>query len=63
LIYFVIFIGFIEIYTKSENKASIFYYYKILLIYSLAILGLWLFVLVAWYILGLPIGVNVWPTA
>lgn len=62
LIYFVIFVGFIEIYSKDEQRASIFCYYRTLLIYALSILGLWLFILITWYIIGLPIGINAWPT-
>ncbi len=60
--YFIIFIGYLEIYNKSENRVSFRDSYKMLWPYSLAIALLWLFVILAWYIIGLPIGFGTYPT-
>ena len=60
--YFIIFIGYLEIYNKSESRISFRDSYKMLWPYSLAIALLWLFVIMAWYIVGLPIGFGAYPT-
>ena len=60
--YFVIFIGFIEVFTKNKNDFSIRNCYKIILPYFFVILLMWLIMLVCWYIIGLPIGIGVYPT-
>ena len=60
--YFVIFIGFIEVYTKNKNDFSIRNCYKVILPYFFVILLMWLVMLVCWYIIGLPIGIGVYPT-
>ncbi len=62
LAYFVIFIGFIEFYNKEERSTGVRQCYKVLPIYTLGITLLWLFIIVSWYIIGLPIGVNTFPT-
>ncbi len=59
--YFVIFIGFIEIYTKNKNDFSIRNCYKIILPYFLVVSLMWLFMIICWYIIGLPIGPGVYP--
>lgn len=60
-IYFVIFIGFVEVYTKNKNDFSIRGCYKAVLPYFLAIGLIWLFLIVCWYVIGLPIGPNIFP--
>lgn len=60
--YFVIFIGFIEVYTKNKNDFSIRNCYKVILPYFFVILLMWLVMLLCWYIIGLPIGIGVYPT-
>lgn len=60
--YFVIFIGFIEVYTKNKTDFSIRNCYKVILPYFLAILFMWLVMIICWYVIGLPIGVGVYPT-
>lgn len=62
LAYFVIFLGYLEIYNKEENTVSIRDCYKMLWPYAIAIACLWLFIIVSWYIVGLPIGINALPT-
>lgn len=59
--YFVIFIGFIEVFTKNKNDFSIRGCYKVILPYFLGIALIWLIMIVCWYIIGLPIGPGVYP--
>ena len=60
--YFVIFIGFVEVYTKNKNDFSIKKCYKIIFPYFLAIMLLWILLIICWYIIGLPIGPSVYPS-
>ncbi len=58
--YFVVYLGFIGLYSKSDfsiNKC-----YKLLWPFFIAILILWLFIIFGWYVLKAPIGPNVFPT-
>lgn len=59
--YFVIFIGFIEVFTKNKNDFSIRGCYRVILPYFVAIALIWLLMIVCWYIIGLPIGVGIYP--
>ena len=59
--YFVIFIGFIEVYTKNKNDFSIRGCYKMVLPYFLGIAIIWLIMIVCWYVIGLPIGPGMYP--
>jgi aminobenzoyl-glutamate transport protein len=38
-----------------------FTYYSLVLPYPLIFLGVWLLMLVAWYLVGLPIGPGIYP--
>ncbi len=60
--YFVIFIGFVEVYTKNKNDFSIKGCYRAIFPYFLAIALMWILLIVCWYVIGLPIGVGVYPT-
>ena len=58
--YFVIYLGFIGLYSKSDfsiNKC-----YKLIWPYFLAIFLLWMFIIFGFYVLKAPIGPNVFPT-
>lgn len=59
--YFVIFIGFIEVYTKNKNDFSIRNCYRVIFPYFAVISLMWLFMIICWYIIGLPIGPGVYP--
>ncbi|MDD2202843.1 MAG: AbgT family transporter [Bacilli bacterium] len=61
-VYFIIFVGFLEMYNKGETRISLGDCYKMLWPYSVAIALLWMFILITWYIIGLPIGFGVYPT-
>ena len=57
--YFVILIGFLEIYnTKKKNEISLIDAMGLMVPYTIAFSVLWLLVLIGFYILGLPLGFN-----
>ena len=60
--YFVIFIGFVEVYTKNKNDFSIKKCYKYILPYFGVIALVWILLVVCWYIIGFPIGPGVYPS-
>jgi aminobenzoyl-glutamate transport protein len=60
--YFIIFVGYLEMYNKNETRISLRDCYKMLWPYAVAIALLWVFILISWYIIGLPIGFGVYPT-
>ncbi len=59
--YFVIFIGFVEVYTKNKNEFSIRNCYRLILPYFAVIAAMWILMLICWYVIGLPIGPGVYP--
>jgi aminobenzoyl-glutamate transport protein len=60
--YFIILVGYLEMYNKNETTISLRDCYKMLWPYSVAIALLWIFILITWYIIGLPIGFGIYPT-
>lgn len=61
--YYIIMLAFLEKYRTSEkNPISIFGILKAILPTVLIIGFVWLLLVVLWYIMGLPIGVNTLPT-
>lgn len=59
--YFVIFIGFVEVYTKNKNDFSIRNCYKTILPYFFAVGLVWLILIICWYVIGLPVGPGIYP--
>lgn len=59
--FFVIFVGFVDIYTKNKNDFGIKKCYKIVFPYFTTIMLIWIIMLICWYIIGLPIGPGVYP--
>lgn len=59
--YFVIFIGFVEVYTKNKNDFSIRNCYRVILPYFFVIGLVWLVLIICWYVIGLPIGPGIYP--
>lgn len=59
--YFVVFIGMIQLYNKNEEMIGIKDIYKLLLPYLVVIFFFWIIILICWYIINLPIGINVSP--
>ena len=61
--YFVIFIGYMNVYNMNEDKPiTISAAIKLMLPYFVIIGITWLLLLIGWYIIGLPIGPGVYPT-
>jgi len=63
LAYFIIYISFMNYYNKDSKE--IFTIKKALSLtmpYSIAYTILWILILVSWYLIGLPIGPNTYPT-
>ncbi len=58
--YFVVFVGFIGLY--SRNDFSIKKCYKLIMPYFVMVIVLWLFIILGWYVLKAPIGPSVYPT-
>lgn len=62
-VYFIVTLAFLEKYnTKENNKITVFGTLKMILPCVLLFAGLWLMILIGWYIIGLPIGPSVYPT-
>lgn len=62
-VYFIVTLAFLEKYnTKENNKITVFGTLKMLLPCVLLFAGLWLLIIVGWYIIGLPIGIGTYPT-
>lgn len=61
--YFVIFVGYMNIYNLNKEKPiTIGKCIKIMMPYFVIISLTWLFILLGWYIIGLPIGPGVFAT-
>ncbi len=61
--YFVIFIGYMNVYNMNEDKPiTISTAIKLMFPYFVIICITWLLLLIGWYIIGLPIGPGVYPT-
>ena len=57
--YFVILIGFLQIYNmKKKDLISITDAMRLMVPYSIAFTVLWLIILIAFYIIGIPLGFN-----
>jgi len=62
-IYFIVMLAFLEKYnTKENNKITVFGTLKMILPFVLLFAGLWLLIIIGWYIIGLPIGPGTYPT-
>lgn len=63
LAYFVVYIGYLNIYNKEHEKAfSITDGIKLMVPYFIWLTITWIIILLLWYIIGLPIGPGVYPT-
>ena len=61
LIYFVIYIAFMEKYNKDEEMITLFGSIKYMIPYAYTSFIIWMIVLVGWYMLGVPIGIGALP--
>ena len=63
LAYFVVYIGYLNIYNKDQNKSfSIKDGLKLMMPYFICYGLAWVFIIIMWYIIGLPLGPGVYPT-
>ena len=60
-IFFAVYIGFVEVYTVDKNDFNTASCYGKIMPYFLCMGLTWLFIIVSWYIIGIPIGPNVLP--
>ena len=62
-VYFIVMLAFLEKYnTKENNKITVFGTLKMILPCVLLFAGLWLLIIIGWYVIGLPIGPGTYPT-
>lgn len=62
-IYFIVMLAFLEKYNgDEETKVTVFGTMKNLMPAYLLLAGIWLLIIICWYIIGLPIGVGTYPT-
>ncbi|MGE5456083.1 MAG: AbgT family transporter [Ignavibacteriales bacterium] len=62
-IYFIVMLAFLQKYnTREENKITIFGTIKLMLPSILLISGIWLLIVIGWYIIGLPLGIGTFST-
>mgnify|MGYP003291614058 CR=1 FL=1 len=63
LAYFVIFVGYLNIYNADKKRPiTIGNSLKLIMPYCLFISITWILIIILWYIIGLPLGPNVFPT-
>lgn len=64
LAFFVIYLGYLNIYNKKKDKPiTIKQSIAWIIPYSLIISATWILIVLGWYLIGLPIGPGVYPTA
>jgi aminobenzoyl-glutamate transport protein len=61
-IYYLIMLGFLQKYKKEEEKFTVFGVMRLLMPTLLYMSAIWLLIILGWYIVGLPLGINVFPT-
>ena len=63
LAYFVVYIGYLNIYNKEEKKVyGIRDGIRLMMPYCLILSLTWILIVVLWYVIGLPLGPSVFPT-
>ncbi len=62
LAYFIVYLAFLEKYNQGENKIKLIDSIKYQIPYTLVITFTLVILLVIWYLIGLPLGVNSFPT-
>ena len=62
-IYYIIMLAFLEKYrTNGKKQVSIFGILKDMLPITLTMIIVWILIIVIWYVMALPIGINTYPT-
>lgn len=62
LAYYVIYLGYLQIYNKTDEVITIRKSFKYMLPYTILFGLTFLILIIIWYIIGLPIGPGVYPT-
>ena len=62
LAYFIVYLAFLEKYNQSEKKIRLFESIKYQVPYTLSVGAILIIILVIWYIIGIPLGINSFPT-
>ncbi len=63
LTYFVIFVGYLNIYNPNKKRPiTIGRSLRLIMPYCLIISFVWLAIILLWYLTGLPVGTNIYPT-
>lgn len=62
LAYFIVYLSFLEKYNQGEKKIKVFESIKYQLPYTIIISLSLLVLLLVWYVIGLPLGINSFPT-
>lgn len=60
--YFVIYLAYLNIYNTNKEPITIKKALHFIYPYALIIALTWIFIILGWYLVGLPIGPNVYPT-
>lgn len=61
-VYFIILVGFLQKYSKSNEEITIFGVMRAMLPAIILFTIFWLLILVGWYVVGLPLGAGSYPT-
>ena len=62
MVYYVVYLAFIEKYNQGEKPIRVFKTIKYMIPYSVATLAVLLVIVIIWYLVGLPLGINAVPT-
>lgn len=60
--YYAVLLGFYYKYKEKDEILTLFGPMKIMMPVILSILGVWILILIGWFLIGLPLGINSFPT-
>ncbi len=60
--YFIVMIGFMQKHNDNNDRITILRVMRILVKVVLLIIVIWALIIIGWYIIGLPTGINTYPT-
>ena len=58
----ILLLAYVNKYTSADEKFSFGKIYKLLSSTLVLLMVVWVMIILAWYIVGLPIGVGIYPT-
>lgn len=59
--YFVIYLAYLGLYDQQKEGIGLFKGVKYMIPYSIGTMCMWLVLLILWYLISIPIGINVFP--